>query len=283
MPGIQDGLTQPHARAAALRGPVLVLAGAGTGKTRTLTAAVAHRIAHDGIPSGRILAVTFTNKAAAEMLDRIRAALGDQAAPRRIGTFHGLGARQLRSEPEVAGLRPGFDFLDADDTRRTVKRVMKAMNLNAGDEDNAWSRDPLKLVCNRISRGKDELVTPEEAPDDVERIICQGLTGGPGVDPASLRTAVRVYLAYQRTLRDGNAADFGDLLLWPARAMLGDSTYRARWAGRFDAIAADEYQDVNRAQYEWLRALSSRDVFVVGDDDQSIYSWRGADVTFIRQ
>ena len=283
MPGIQDGLTQPHARAAALRGPVLVLAGAGTGKTRTLTAAVAHRIAHDGIPSGRILAVTFTNKAAAEMLDRIRAALGDQAAPRRIGPFHGLGARQLRSEPEVAGLRPGFDFLDADDTRRTVKRVMKAMNLNAGDEDNAWSRDPLKLVCNRISRGKDELVTPEEAPDDVERIICQGLTGGPGVDPASLRTAVRVYLAYQRTLRDGNAADFGDLLLWPARAMLGDSIYRARWVGRLDGIAAGEYQDVNRAQYEWLRALSGRDVFVVGDDDQSIYSWRGADATFIRQ
>jgi len=283
MAGILDGLTQPQAHAAALRGPVLVLAGAGTGKTRTLTAAVAHRIANDGIPAGRVLAVTFTNRAAAEMLDRIRAAIGDEAAPRWIGTFHGLGARQLRSEPEVAGLRPGFDILDADDTRRTVKRVMKAMNLTAGDDDSAWSRDPLKLVCTRISRWKDELVIPEQAPEEAERMIRQGLAGGPTVDPPSLRTAARVYIAYQRMLRDSNAADFGDLLLWPAHAMLHDVAYRARWAGRFDAIAADEYQDVNRAQYEWLRALSRRDVFVVGDDDQSVYGWRGADVTFIRQ
>lgn len=194
MPGILEDLTQPQASAAALRGPVLVLAGAGTGKTRTLTAAVAHRIAHDGIPAGRILAVTFTNKAAAEMLDRIRAALSDETAPRWIGTFHGLGARQLRSEPEVTGLRPGFDILDADDTRRTVKRVMKAMNLTISDEHDTWSRDPLKLVCTRISRWKDELVTPEEAPDAAERMIRDEL--GPAVDPSSLRTAARVYLAY---------------------------------------------------------------------------------------
>jgi DNA helicase-2/ATP-dependent DNA helicase PcrA len=115
------GLTLDQANAAALAGPVLVLAGAGTGKTKTLTAGVTHRIAVRGIPANRILAVTFTNKAAGEMRGLIQAALGDAAAPTWLGTFHGLGARQLRAEPEVAGLRPGFDIVDANDTRRMVK------------------------------------------------------------------------------------------------------------------------------------------------------------------
>ena len=144
------GLTREQATAAALTGPVLVLAGAGTGKTKTLTAGVAHRIARRGIAPARILAVTFTNKAAAEMTGRIQAALGETAAPHWVGTFHGLGARQLRSEPEIAGLRPGFDIMDADDSRRVVKRVMQAMNLASG-EPGAIGRDPLKLVCNTLS------------------------------------------------------------------------------------------------------------------------------------
>jgi DNA helicase-2/ATP-dependent DNA helicase PcrA len=137
------GLTAEQAAAAALAGPVLALAGAGTGKTKTLTAGVAHRIEVRGMPASRILAVTFTNKAAGEMTARIRKLLGDGAAPYWVGTFHGLGARQLRAEPEIAGLRPGFDIMDADDSRRVVKRVMKAMNLAAGDETVSIGRDPL--------------------------------------------------------------------------------------------------------------------------------------------
>jgi DNA helicase-2/ATP-dependent DNA helicase PcrA len=126
-------LTKTQVEAAKHQGPILVLAGAGTGKTSTLTAAVVHRIALDRIPASRILAVTFTNKAASEMGSRIRAALNGQAPPSWLGTYHGLAARQLRETPEVAGLRPNFDILDADDSRRIIKRAMKARNLVGGD------------------------------------------------------------------------------------------------------------------------------------------------------
>jgi len=134
---VLQGLTANQLKAANTDGPVLVLAGAGTGKTRTLTAAVARRIMVSGIDPTRILAVTFTNKAAKEMSDRIQATLGIAAGLRWVGTFHGLGARQLRAEPEVAGLRNGFDILDADDSRRMIKRSMKALNL-AGGGDDPW-------------------------------------------------------------------------------------------------------------------------------------------------
>ena len=250
------GLTVDQATAAALTGPVLVLAGAGTGKTKTLTAGVAHRMTARSIPASRILAVTFTNKAAAEMLARIRAGLGDGGAPSWIGTFHGLGARQLRIEPEVAGLRPGFDIMDADDSRRIIKRVMKGMNLNAADDDVSIGRDPLKLMCNRISAFKDALVIPSEAAAHVEAQIANANGADLRIDPHHLRMAARVYVEYQRVLRDANAADFGDLLLWPVRAMRANRDYLDRWAGRFDAVLADEYQDVNQAQYSWLRLLA---------------------------
>jgi DNA helicase-2/ATP-dependent DNA helicase PcrA len=285
MPSILDDLT-PQQRAAAIQtGPTLVIAGAGTGKTKTLTAAVADRIATHRISPSRILAVTFTNKAAAEMTGRIKTALGEAMAPSWTGTFHGLGARQLRIEPEVAVLRPGFDIYDADDSRRVVKRVMKAMNLAAGDDETGGARDPLKLVCNRISKWKDELVIPRDAPAAAEAAIAAADRDGFPVDAPSLRTSARVYVEYQRILQDANAADFGDLLLWPVRAMMQDRSYRDRWAGRFDRVLADEYQDVNRAQYTWLRLLSAghREIFAVGDDDQSIFGWRGADITYIRR
>ena len=183
MNAILDDLTPAQREAAIQSGPVLVIAGAGTGKTKTLTAAVAHRIADCGMPANRVLAVTFTNKAAAEMTGRIRMALGDGAAPHWTGTFHGLGARQLRIEPEVADLRPGFDILDADDTRRMTRRVMKSMNLASGDDEGGSVRDPLKLVCNRISKWKDELITPADAPAAAERLIVQANAGRFSVDP----------------------------------------------------------------------------------------------------
>ena len=278
------GLTAQQEAAAAQCGAVLVLAGAGTGKTKTLTAAVAHRIEIRGVAASRILAVTFTNKAAAEMAARIRATLGQAAAPHWIGTFHGLGARQLRIEPEIAGLRPGFDILDADDSRRIVKRVMKALSL-AGGGDVTIGRDPLKVMCNRIAALKDGLVTPEEAPARIEAMIAEANRTDTPVDVPGLRATAQVYANYQRTLRDANAADFGDLLLWPARAMQRNETYRLRWAERFDCVLADEFQDVNMAQFTWLRLLAADhgEIFCVGDDDQSIYSWRGADIQHIRR
>src|SRR5438477_2095522 len=157
---VMAGLTTEQAKAAAQYGPVLVLAGAGTGKTKTLTGAVVYRIAAGGVAPGRVLAVTFTNKAATETSGRIRAALDSGPAPSWLGTFHGLAARQLRIEPEVAGLRPGFDILDADDSRRVVKRTLKT--LASGEDAAAIGRDPLKLMCSRLSKFKDNLITPDE-------------------------------------------------------------------------------------------------------------------------
>ena len=279
------GLTIIQNQAAEQTGPALVLAGAGTGKTKTLTAAAKHRITKLGIPLSQILAVTFTNKSAREMRERIQDALGEQTAAQWIGTFHGLAARQLRIEPEVAGLRAGFDILDADDTKRIIRRVLKALNLATDDEDGAVGRDSLKAMCNRIAQFKDSLITPEEAPARIEAMISETNRSGLPIDAAGLRATAQVYARYQDILRETNAADFGDLLLWVTKAMQKNAAYRKRWQDRFRALLCDEFQDVNLAQFTWLRLLAAehRELFVVGDDDQAIYSWRGADVRFLRR
>jgi DNA helicase-2/ATP-dependent DNA helicase PcrA len=203
---------------------------------------------------------------------RIRAALGDEAAPHWLGTFHGLGARQLRAAPEVAGLRPEFDILDADASRRMTKRIMKALNL-ASDEDAGGGRDPVKAISNKISSFKDRLNTAEAAAAQIETAVAAAARRGDPIDGQVFRNAARVYALYQQRLGDANAADFGDLLLWPTLAMQKDDGYRRQWAGRFDAILADEYQDVNHTQYNWLKAMASlcRRILAIGDDDQSIY------------
>lgn len=276
-------LTPAQARAAAHDGPILVLAGAGSGKTKTLTAAVGWRIDGMGIPASRILAVTFTNKAAGEMRARVQAMLGGAAAPHWLGTFHGLGARQLRHEPEVAGLRHGFDILDSADAQRLLRRSMAGLGLDPrpGAEGDAHSP---KKVAKAIGQLKDGLVTSEQAASHVEAMVASSGAGGTSLDAAGARIVARVYVEYQRRLRDANAADFGDLLLWPTVAMQRDEAYRLRWAGRFDCILADEYQDVNSGQYAWLMLLGRdhRRVFVVGDDDQGVYSFRGANIRHIR-
>ncbi len=187
---ILAGLTPAQAEAARLEGPVLVLAGAGTGKIKTLTSGVAWRIEARGIPPSRILAVTFTNKAAGEMSVRIRTMLTGQEVPSWCGTFHGLGARQLRAEPEMAGLRSGFDILDAVDSKRLVKRVLKAMAVDPAELGS--DRDPVKLVCRQIGQFKDDLVTPEEAPARVEARIAEAHLVRRPVDPDSLRLVARV-------------------------------------------------------------------------------------------
>ena len=278
-------LTKQQAEAAAQAGPILVLAGAGTGKTSTLTAAVVQRIAADRFSPSRILAVTFTNKAAKEMATRIRASLGGIEAPSWLGTYHGLAARQLRDQPEIAGLRPGFDILDADDSRRFLKRTMKALNLAGGGDETETGRDPLKIMANRISKFKDNLITPQGATAWINAKIDAAERSGELLDVHGLRASAQVYADYQHRLREGNAADFGDLLLWPTLALQRNEDYRDLWASRFDCLLADEYQDVNFAQYSWLKALAAdhKRLFVVGDDDQAIYSWRGSDIAFIRR
>ena len=278
-------LTSAQAQAAILSGPVLALAGAGTGKTKALTAGIAHRVGSRGIPPSRVLAVTFTNKAAAEMRARVQAGLGEGRGPSWVGTFHGLGARQLRTEPDVAGLRDGFEILDADDSKRIIRRLLQGReHSGAADDFGMLGRDPIKLIANKISGFKDALLTPTEAVHHVEAQIAAP-RAAMAVDPHLLRLSARLYADYQRALREANAADFGDLLLWPVLAMRNHPDYRARWAAKFDAVLADEYQDVNLVQYTWLRLLAAehRELFCVGDDDQSIYGWRGADVRFIRR
>ncbi|MBB2157366.1 ATP-dependent helicase [Gluconacetobacter diazotrophicus] len=280
-----DGLTPAQRDAARATGAVAVLAGAGTGKTRTLVAGVVDRIVRRGMSPQRILAVTFTNKAAGEMRMRISAALGPESTPYWIGTFHGHGRRMLRRDPDIAGLREGFDIADSDDSMRIVRRLLqRATDEGVIDhEDGDIFRRRVKAVTNRIAGLKDELVLPEQSGHAAEGMIASRGLSHPD-DLMALRMAAALYPAYQAALREANMADFGDLLLWPTVMMRRDEAYRREWAARFDAVLADEFQDVNRMQFLWLRALSQDhgELFAVGDDAQSIYGWRGANVGIIR-
>ena len=161
---------------------------------------------------------------------------------------------------------------------------MKALNLST-DEDESGRRDPVKIVAGHIAKFKDRLMTPKAAAAHVENRIAEANRTKTPIDAAGLLAAARAYGEYQARLREANAADFGDLLLWPTLALFHDADYRAQWSGKFDWVHADEYQDVNFAQYTWLKmlALHGKRLFAVGDDDQSIYGWRGADVAYIRQ
>ncbi|GBR20134.1 DNA helicase II [Asaia spathodeae NBRC 105894] len=281
---IMSGLTHVQRDAARQPGTVVVLAGAGTGKTRTLVAGIADRICRRGIPAHRILAVTFTNKAAGEMRSRIEAVLGSDHAPRWVGTFHGHGRRQLRNDPDIAGLREGFDIYDAEDSRIIVRRLLEEA-CAAGFEapDDVTMKQRIRSVSTRIALLKERLILPNDAVRSTEGLIASGQLHE-GDDLNAWREAAALYRPYQSHLREANKADFADLLLWPTVTMLRDETYRRDWAGRFDAVLTDEFQDVNRLQYLWLQALSRDhgELFCVGDDAQSIFGWRGASVSIIR-
>jgi DNA helicase-2/ATP-dependent DNA helicase PcrA len=208
------GLTAMQREAARQEGPVVVLAGAGTGKTKTLVAGVVDRIVRRGIPAQRILAVTFTNKAADEMRTRINAVLGLGAAPTWIGTFHGHGRRQLRADPEIAVLRPGFDICDAEASRRIVKRL-----LQRAADDGAWEpgdadtfRARVRSVAERIALMKDSLVLPDQAEAVLESQIAR-FGAKSDEDLMAWHMAAALYPAYQAALREVNCADFGDLTL----------------------------------------------------------------------
>jgi DNA helicase-2/ATP-dependent DNA helicase PcrA len=244
----------------ALEGPVLVLAGAGTGKTRVLTARLVHLIATRRAGPGQILAVTFTNKAAREMRDRIAAMLGTPVEGWWLGTFHALAARLLRRHAEAVGLKPNFTILDTDDQIRLIKQLLQAENI----DDKRW---PARVILGVIERWKDRALTPDKLkPED-------------GGDVAGGKI-VQLYAAYQERLKTLNAADFGDLMLHNITLFQNRPDVLADYHRRFRYLLVDEYQDTNVAQYLWLRLLaqSSHNICCVGDDDQSIYGWRGAEV-----
>jgi len=241
-------------------GPLLVLAGAGTGKTRVLTTRFAHILLTGRAFPGQVLAVTFTNKAAREMRERVGAILGRPAEGLWLGTFHALCARMLRRHAPQVGLSGNFTILDTDDQLRLLKQVMEAERIDT----KRWAPPALMAV---IQRWKDRGLTPDR------------ITPSEDTDFAAGR-ARALYAAYQGRLRALNAADFGDLLLHMAELLRTQPEILQQYHRMFRYILVDEYQDTNLIQYLWLRLLaqSHRNICCVGDDDQSIYSWRGAEV-----
>jgi DNA helicase-2/ATP-dependent DNA helicase PcrA len=243
-------------------GPLLVLAGAGSGKTRVLAHRIAYLLSVARARPDQILAVTFTNKAAGEMADRVRTLVGSISTGMWMGTFHSICARFLRVEGRRLGISPDFTIYDEQDQTLLVKQVLADLGLSQG------KLSPAGLL-SRISWAKSNLLTPDEYAKKA-------------VGPYEKRVAT-VYPAYEAALRMSNGLDFDDLIAIPVRLLGSHREVLDRSAGRFRYILIDEYQDTNRAQYELVRLLSSthRNICAVGDDDQSIYRWRGADVTNI--
>ena len=244
----------------AVDGPVLVLAGAGTGKTRVLTIRLAHILATRRAFPSELLAVTFTNKAAREMRERLEAMIGRAADGLWLGTFHAIAARILRRHAEAIGLKSNFTILDTDDQIRLFKQILQAENI----DERRW---PARVLLPLIQRWKDRGLGPNKVP----RSDAEGVAEG---------RAIELYERYQERLATVNAVDFGDLLLHNLTLFTGHPDILAEYHRRFRYLLVDEYQDTNVAQYLWLRLLAQarRNLCCVGDDDQSIYSWRGAEI-----
>ncbi len=259
-----DYLTRlnPEQRAAVetVDGPLLVLAGAGTGKTRVLTTRFAHILLTRRAFPNQVLAVTFTNKAAREMRERVGAILGHPAEGLWLGTFHALCARMLRRHAQLVGLQSNFTILDTDDQLRLLKQVMEAGRVDT----KRWVPAALMAI---IQRWKDRGLTPERVTPAEDTDFANG-------------HARALYSAYQARLTALNTADFGDLLLHVTEILRSHPEVLAQYHRMFRYILVDEYQDTNLIQYLWLRLLAQehKNICCVGDDDQSIYSWRGAEV-----
>jgi DNA helicase-2/ATP-dependent DNA helicase PcrA len=267
-----------------LDGPVLVLAGAGTGKTRVLTTRIAHILSQGRARPGEILSVTFTNKAAREMKQRLGQMLGQAVEGMPwLGTFHSIGGRILRTHAELVQLKSNFTILDVDDQIRLLKQLLQADNV----DDKRW---PARMLAGLIDGWKNRGLTPAQVPSGEAAVFGNGRGG-------------KLYAAYQARLKILNAADFGDLLLENIRLFREHPDVLRQYQNRFKFILVDEYQDTNVAQYLWLRLLSQaptrtplpsplagegtsapvetlrqKNICCVGDDDQSIYGWRGAEV-----
>lgn len=260
--GYLQGLN-PEQRLAveATDGPVLVLAGAGTGKTRVLTTRIAHLIATGRAYPSQILSVTFTNKAAREMKERVANLVGPVAEGMPwLGTFHSISAKLLRRHAELVDLRSDFTILDTDDQIRLMKQVIQA----EGIDEKRW---PGRMLAGFIDSWKNRGLAPKDVPPGEAGVFANGKGG-------------KLYAAYQERLKTLNAVDFGDLLLHCLTLFREHPELLASYHERFRYILVDEYQDTNVAQYLWLRLLAQgrRNIACVGDDDQSIYGWRGAEV-----
>ncbi|MDY2777392.1 MAG: UvrD-helicase domain-containing protein [Collinsella sp.] len=243
-------------------GPLLVLAGAGSGKTRVLTYRIAHMIADLGVRPWQILAITFTNKAAAEMRERLGALLPDSTRGMWVCTFHAMCVRMLREDADLIGYTGQFTIYDDDDSRRMVRDIMQSLDI---DQKNF----PINMIRGKISAAKNAMIGPEEM---LER-----------ADDPKERKAAQVYLELERRLRAANAMDFDDLLVRALELLRTRPEVLEKYQERFRYISVDEYQDTNHVQYEIANLLADRyqNLMVVGDDDQSIYSWRGADISNI--
>ncbi len=244
-------------------GPLRLLAGAGSGKTRVLVARIAWLLAVENATPWSILAVTFTNKAAAEMRGRIEQQLRQPVGPLWIGTFHGLAHRLLRLHWQESGLPRDFQILDADDQQRLLKRILRSLNL----DEKQW---PPRQAAGFINARKDEGMRPQRIGD-------RG-------DPIE-RQLVRIYQAYESACERAGLVDFGELLLRSFELLRDNQTLLGHYRSRFQHVLVDEFQDTNSIQYAWLRQLTGGqgDVFIVGDDDQSIYGWRGARIENIQR
>ena len=261
IPSYLEGLNEEQRNAVeAVEGPVLVLAGAGVGKTRVLTTRIAHLIASGRARAHEILAVTFTNKAAREMRERVSLFTGIAQGMPWLGTFHSICVKILRMHAELVGLRPSFTILDSDDQLRLLKQIFQAENL----DDTRW---PARSLASMIDGWKNRGLDPQHAPAGESASFAAG-------------RAAALYAAYEARLKTLNAVDFGGLLLESLRLFREHGDVLASFQQRFRYILVDEYQDTNVVQYLWLRLLAQadRNLCCVGDDDQSIYGWRGADV-----
>ncbi|MEM7745868.1 MAG: UvrD-helicase domain-containing protein [Pseudomonadota bacterium] len=261
LPPYLEGLNEPQREAVEmLDGPVLLLAGAGTGKTRALTTRLAHLIHLKKAWPSQILAVTFTNKAAREMKKRVGALIGGAVEGMPwLGTFHSICVKILRRHAELVELKSSFTILDTDDQIRLIKQLLEA----EGIDHKRW---PARMFASMLDRWKNKAQGPRQVPADE----C-GFANGRGAE---------LYQAYQERLKTLNAVDFGDLLLHVVHILQRHPDVLADYQGRFRYILVDEYQDTNVAQYMFLRLLAAehRNICCVGDDDQSIYGWRGAEV-----
>jgi DNA helicase II / ATP-dependent DNA helicase PcrA len=255
------GLNEAQRRAVeTVDGPVLVIAGAGSGKTRVLTHRLAHLIGYHGVPADRIMAITFTNKAAGEMAERVRGLVGARHAERTwVTTFHKTGVRILRREAAALDLKPGFTIYDGQDAQRLVAKLAK----DAGLDD---KRLPPRAIANVISRAKDELVTAKQFRERASSWPDSAIAD--------------VYTAYELALRRAHALDFDDLIVRTVELFRQHPDVLERYRQRFTHVMIDEYQDTNRAQYHLVELLASghRNLMVVGDPDQGVYSFRGATI-----
>ncbi len=263
MPLDIDTLNEPQAQAVmCTEGPLLVLAGAGSGKTRVLTYRIAHLLEDCGVAPWQVLAITFTNKAAAEMRERLGGLVGGAARGMWVSTFHSMCVRILRSDADLLGFGKNFTIYDTDDQKRLFKTIMMEQDIDP-------RRFPVNTLMGRVSQAKNELKVPgtmlEEAADPIAKV------------------AARVYEEYQRRLKAANSMDFDDLLLYAYLLLKHHENVLAAYQDRFRYIMVDEYQDTNHAQYAITKLLAAahKNIMVVGDDDQSIYSWRGADISNI--